>query len=110
VSFAIFSSPCVFSATSSRICKGILYILVALLGGVGVECHVASWIKVASSSSSASYILMFLFMWSSIYVRKRFQFVTFVISVGIFGLLYTWVHRVAITGVWSDDSSWLDSI
>jgi hypothetical protein len=34
----------------------------------------------------------------------------FVISVGLFGLLITWVLRVAITDVWSDDSSWLDSI
>jgi hypothetical protein len=49
-------------------------------------------------------------MWSSMYIRKEFLFVAFVASVGIVGLLITWVLRVAITGVWSDDSSWLDSI
>jgi hypothetical protein len=97
-----------FSATSSRI----LYILVVLLGGVGVEYHAASWIKVvrywvAWSSWSASFILVSM---SLMYVRKRPQVFAFVISVGIFGLLNAWLLRVAITGVWSDDSWWLDSI
>jgi hypothetical protein len=38
-------------------------------------------------------------MWSSMYVRKEFQFVAFVTSVGIVGLLITWMLRAAITGV-----------
>jgi hypothetical protein len=40
----------------------------------------------AWSNSSVSFIFSFIFMWSSTYVRKQFQFVLFVTSVGIVGL------------------------
>jgi hypothetical protein len=42
----IYRSKVTQYTVQSRICKGILYILVVLLGGVGVEYHAASWIKV----------------------------------------------------------------
>jgi hypothetical protein len=65
-----------------------LYALFVLSGGAGVEYHAASWINVvkywvAWSNSSVSFIFMFIFMWSSMYAQKQFQFVLFVTSVGI---------------------------
>jgi hypothetical protein len=41
---------------------------------------------VAWSNSSVSFIFIFIFMWSSMYVRKQFEFALFVTSVGIVGL------------------------
>jgi hypothetical protein len=38
------------------------------------------------SNLSVSFIFIFIFMWSSMYVRSQFQFILFVTSVGIVDL------------------------
>jgi hypothetical protein len=80
-------------------------------GGVsGVNCHAASCSRhvkecTASSISSGCFSLMLSFILSTMCVRKAFQYVLDVISLGVFGLQSTWVLSVVMMGLWSEDRS-----
>jgi hypothetical protein len=103
-----------FSVTSSLTYSGILSISLSFAVGTDVECQVACCMRVvkyftASSNSFCSLIHISRFMFFSRHLRKLFQSVFLLVRTGLAGLLLMCELRVAMTGVWSDDSSKLGS-